>query len=147
MPRVPDDHDLAIAAFRHRLIAEALEADGEAIVTILKTQAGQPRTDPQGRAWTWSVRTLSRWLAAYRGGGFVALCPKRRRDQGALRAITPDVFARAQALRREKERSQHERPCGRGCLGPGSRHRDITPILTQEPGATARPKVSALLRP
>ena len=79
MPRVPDDHDLAIAAFRHRLIAEALEAEGEAIVAILTAQAGQPRTDPQGRARAWSVRTLSRWLAAYRGGGFVALDRKSTR--------------------------------------------------------------------
>ncbi len=102
MPRIPDDHDLAIAAFRHRLLAEALEAEGEAIVTILKAQAGQPRTDPHGRARAWSVRTLARWLAAYRRGGFLALCPKRRNDQGVLRAITPAVFARAQALRREK---------------------------------------------
>lgn len=102
MPRVPDDHDLAIAAFRHRLIAEALEADEEAISTILKAQAGQPRTDPEGRSRAWSVRTLTRWLAAYRDGGFLALCPKPRQDQGALRAITPEVFARAEALRREK---------------------------------------------
>ena len=102
MPRVPDDHDLAIAAFRHRFLAEALEADGEAIVTILQAQAGQLRTDPQGRSRAVSVRTLARWLTAYRGGGFLALCPKPRKDQGALRAITSEVFARAEALRREK---------------------------------------------
>jgi hypothetical protein len=40
VPRVPDDHDLAIAAFRHRFLADALEADGEAIGPILKAQAG-----------------------------------------------------------------------------------------------------------
>jgi len=102
VPRVPDDHDLALAAFRHHLIAEALEADGDALVTILKAQAGQPRTDPSGRARAVSVRTLARWLAAYRGGGFLALCPKRRQDRGTLRAIPPAVFARAQALRRQK---------------------------------------------
>jgi transposase InsO family protein len=102
VPRVPDDHDLALAAFRHHLIAEALEADGAALVTILKAQAGQPRTDPSGRARAVSVRTLARWLAAYRRGGLLALCPTRRQDHGALRAIPPEVFARAQALRREK---------------------------------------------
>jgi len=48
------------------------------------------------------VRTLGRWLAAYRRGGLLALCPQRRTDRGTLRAITPDVFARAQALRRQK---------------------------------------------
>jgi len=106
VPHVPDDHALAIAAFRHRLLAEALEAEGEAIVSILKAEAAQPRTDPQGRARTVSVRTLARWLAAYRRGGLLALCPTRRKDRGALRAIPPEVFGRAQALRREK----HARP-------------------------------------
>ena len=101
-PPVPDDHALAIAAFRHRCLVEALEADGEEILPILKAQARQPRTDPAGRARTVSVRTLARWLAAYRRGGLLALCPQRRTDQGSLRAITPDVFARAQALRRQK---------------------------------------------
>jgi len=104
--RVPDDHDLEIAAFRHRFLAEALEAEGEAIVPILTAQAGQPRTDPQGRARTVSVRTLTRWFIAYRRGGFLALCPQPRKDRGALRALTPEVFERAQALRREK----HARP-------------------------------------
>jgi putative transposase len=103
VPRVPDDHDLVIAAFRHRCLAEALEAEGEETrVRILNAQANQPRTDPQGRSRTVSVRTLVRWLAAYRRGGLLALVPKRRTDCGTLRAIPPDVFTRAQALRREK---------------------------------------------
>jgi hypothetical protein len=106
VPDIPDDHDLAIAAFRHRVLAEALDAERDELGTILRARAGQPRTDPEGRGRTVSVRTLVRWLAAYRRGGFLALCPKRRQDQGALRAIPPDVFARAQALRREK----HSRP-------------------------------------
>ncbi|MBI4241388.1 MAG: hypothetical protein HY613_06690, partial [Candidatus Rokubacteria bacterium] len=87
MPRMPDDHDLAIAAFRHRFLADALEAEDDAIATILTAQGRQPRSDPAGRTRTVSVRTLARWLAAYRRGGFLALCPKRRQDQGALRAI------------------------------------------------------------
>jgi putative transposase len=124
---LPDDRDLAIAAFRHRVLAEALEAEGDALATILKAQAGQPRTDPQGRARTWSVRTLARWLAAYRRGGLLALCPQRRKDQGTLRAIPADVFARAAALRRER---------------PARPTKTILDILVREqrrtPGAVAR---------
>jgi transposase InsO family protein len=101
-PPVPDDHALAIAAFRHRCLVEVLEANDEELAPLLKAQARQPRTDPAGRARTVSVRTLARWLAAYRRGGLLALCPQRRTDQGTLRAIPPDVFARAQALRRQK---------------------------------------------
>jgi hypothetical protein len=103
VPDPPADCRLAIAAFRVRCLAEALEADGtEATARILKAEARQPRTDPAGRTRTISVRTLARWLAAYRRGGFMALCPEPRKDRGMLRAIPPDVFARAQALRREK---------------------------------------------
>lgn len=101
-PHVPDDHALAIAAFRHRCLVEVLEADDEELFTILKAQARLPRTDPAGRTRTVSVRTLARWLAAYRRGGLLALCPRRRTDHGTLRAIPADVFARAQALRRQK---------------------------------------------
>jgi transposase InsO family protein len=101
-PPVPDDHALAIAAFRHRCLVAALEAEEEAILPILTAEARQARTDPAGRARMVSVRTLARWLAAYRRGGLLALCPQRRTDHGALRAIPPEVFARAQALRRQK---------------------------------------------
>jgi putative transposase len=101
-PHVPDDHALAIAAFRHRCLVAALEAEGEAILPILTAEARQVRTDPAGRPRTVSVRTLARWLAAYRRGGLLALCPRRRTDYGVLRAIPPEVWARAQALRRQK---------------------------------------------
>jgi putative transposase len=101
-PHVPDDHALAIAAFRHRCLVAALEADGAEIRSILKAEARQARTDPAGRARTVSVRTLARWLAGYRRGGLLALCPRRHTDQGTLRAIPPDVFARAHVLRRQK---------------------------------------------
>jgi transposase InsO family protein len=100
---VPDDRALEIAAFRHRCVAEALEVEDEVgWVRILTAQARERRTDPTGRTRTVSVRTLARWLAAYRRGGLLALCPRRRKDRGTLRAISPDVFARAQALRRER---------------------------------------------
>jgi putative transposase len=101
-PPVPDEHALAIAAFRHRCLVEVLEATDADLAPLLKAQARQPRTDPAGRVRTVSLRTLARWLAAYRRGGLLALCPQRRKDQGTLRAISPDVFARVQALRRQK---------------------------------------------
>ena len=103
MPHVPDDRALAIAAFRHRCLAEVLEVEADAErQRILTAQARERRTDPRGRLRTISVRTLARWLAAYRRGGLLALCPRPRKDRGTLRAIPLDVFARAQALRREQ---------------------------------------------
>jgi hypothetical protein len=51
--------------------------------------------------------------------------------QPARRAASrSDKDARAGS---DRERRQHERPCGRGCPAPGSRHRDITPILRRWP--------------
>jgi hypothetical protein len=100
---VPSDEDdaLATAAFRYRLIAEALEVSETAIARVLTTIAGRPHTDPRGETVRCSVRTLWRYLHAYRRGGLRALQPQRRRDRGQLRAVTPDVIERAVALRRE----------------------------------------------
>jgi len=100
---VPRDEDesLATAAFRYRLIAEALEVSDTAVARVLATIAGSTHTDPRGKAMRCSVRTLWRYLRAYRRGGLKALQPQRRRDRGRLRAVAPEVIARAVALRTE----------------------------------------------
>lgn len=51
-----------------------------------------------------SERTLRRWLAAYRAGGFDALIPKERKDKGSCRAIAPDVLTLAEECRKELPR-------------------------------------------
>lgn len=51
-----------------------------------------------------SDRTLRRWLAAYRQGGFDALMPKPRKDKGSCRAIASDVLKLAQECRQELPR-------------------------------------------
>ena len=51
-----------------------------------------------------SERTLRRWLAAYRTGGFDALIPKERKDKGVCRTITPDVLTLAEECRKELPR-------------------------------------------
>ncbi|KMO85577.1 integrase [Megasphaera cerevisiae DSM 20462] len=51
-----------------------------------------------------SERTLRRWLAAYRQGGFDALVPKERKDKGSCRAISPEVLALAEECRKELPR-------------------------------------------
>lgn len=101
MPGEEDDEALATAAFRYRLIAEALEVSDTAVARMLGRIAGSMHTDPRGKAVRCSVRTLWRYLSAYRRGGLKALEPRRRRDRGQLRAVCPDVVARAVALRNE----------------------------------------------
>lgn len=51
-----------------------------------------------------SERTLRRWLAAYRAGGFDALITKERKDKGTCKAIAPEVLALAEECRKELPR-------------------------------------------
>jgi putative transposase len=48
-----------------------------------------------------SARTLRRYVAAFRQGGFEALMPGERRDKGTCKAIPVDALALAAELRRE----------------------------------------------
>ena len=96
-----EDYPLAIAAFRHRLIAAALESDGKGVVAALKEAADRPHRNPEGENIRISMSTLWKWLAACRKGGILALRPKLRQDQGSLRAFPKAVLDAAVKLRRE----------------------------------------------
>jgi len=100
VPR-PDDHQLEIAAFRRRVIAEAIEANGEGVSEALTHAAIETWIDPAGQDTTRNIRTLWRWLRAWRRGGFLALCPAERKDRGQPRTLTAELFERAAKLRRE----------------------------------------------
>jgi putative transposase len=99
---VPDERALAHAAFRHRLIAEAIEAGREGVADALREAAARAHLDPRGRCVRVTVRTLWRWLAAYRRGGLLALCPHPRKDKGRPRVLDPRVLRQVEHLRREK---------------------------------------------
>lgn len=58
---------------------------------------------------TWSERsyaasTLEEWFYLYQKGGFAALKPRGRKDRGQIRALTPEVCARLEELRRQHPR-------------------------------------------
>lgn len=100
------DRGLEIAAFRYRLIADALELSGEeAVSVVLAGIAATTHSDPWGRPFQCKVRTLWRYLRAYRGGGLLSLRPHPRKDRGEVRALAVDVLTRAVALR-QKVRSR-----------------------------------------
>jgi putative transposase len=99
---VVDERSLQIAAFRHRLIAEAIEAEREELGEKLREAAARAHTDPRGHEVRPTVRTLWRWMSAYRRGGLLALCARVRRDKGNLRAFDEKLLERAAELRREK---------------------------------------------
>ncbi len=97
----PNDRSLEIAAFRHHLIATALEAEDEGLSAEIEVAASRTHRHPDGHELQISAATLWRWLALYRKGGFQALQPKVRQDRGALRAFPNAILERAVAIRRE----------------------------------------------
>jgi transposase InsO family protein len=101
-----DEDDLELAAFRHRVIAEILEADAGEISTAVRQAALRDYSAPGGQIVRPDVRTIWRWLSAYRRGGLTALCHRPRKDRGALRAFVPELLEQAIRLRREGKKRQ-----------------------------------------
>ena len=56
---------------------------------------------PHSHRRSLSVDTLLEWAKRYRQGGIDALAPQSRRDRGQARAITPQLAALIERLRRE----------------------------------------------
>lgn len=96
-----DDARLAKALFRYRLIADAITAPRGARAEILRKVAAEEHTDPSGQIVHVTVRTLERWIRAYKRDKLRGLTRRHRKDRGASRAITTAAIDRAVALRRE----------------------------------------------
>ena len=68
---------------------------------------GSPEWEKQNARWLLrcqgevSERTLRRYVAAFKQGGFDALLPKERKDKGVSKAISPEVLELAAQYRRE----------------------------------------------
>jgi putative transposase len=97
-----DRYAEAVAVHRFGVIAEAANdrlspADRGAVVRQI---ASRTYAHPDGNERRYSVATINRWLAAWRGGGLASLAPVRRTDTGALRAH-PELAEEAAALRLE----------------------------------------------
>jgi putative transposase len=83
-----------IALFRYGVIADLVHRPlGErGLLPLLKEKAARDYQIPGSRRHHVAEETLRDWLTAYRRGGFEALHPKPRADQGHSRAI-PQVLA------------------------------------------------------
>ena len=82
-----------IALFRYGLIAElAQRREGQkGLYPLLHEKAQRVYEIPGSRRTRVAAETLRDWLSAYRRGGFEALRPKPRRDQGRVRAIPQEI--------------------------------------------------------
>src|SRR6266487_1673467 len=92
-----------VALFRYGLIATlVLEqlSRGE-LMRRARELAALHYDIPVSERTTISVGTLLRWARRYRKGGLDALTPKRRKDRGVNRVISPQLAQLIERLKRE----------------------------------------------
>ncbi len=101
----PQDRQ-AIALFRYGLIADFihLPAGSRGLHARLREKAAADYSIPGSNRIRVAPETLRHWLKAWRRGGFDALCPKARADQGRSRALPQTL---ADALLSLKEEQPH----------------------------------------
>lgn len=127
----------AIANFRYGLIAPLVSRrlePGEQMA-LMRSITGHVYDTPEGGQKQYSLRTLERYVQAYRTGGWEALLPSVRADKLQSRDIPDDVLHKAIALKREQ---------------PGRSVRQIIAILELakfvEPGTVKESTLSKQLR-
>ncbi|MDO8568437.1 MAG: DDE-type integrase/transposase/recombinase, partial [Dehalococcoidales bacterium] len=124
----PDGYDrnTEIALFRYGLVAPVLHNPPPkgCLERALRDLAAPCYQSPSSACTRVSVTTLRRFLKAYRSGGFDALRPVPRDDLGSPRAFSPELLARAIALREEQ---------------PARTTRTLVDILARDPSLAAQP--------
>jgi transposase InsO family protein len=92
------------ALFRYGLIADLIHrAPGEQnLFPLLREKAERVYEIPGSRRTRVAAETIRDWLMAYRRGGFDALRPQPRRDQGLARAIPQGVADLLCQIKEEK---------------------------------------------
>jgi putative transposase len=88
-----DERRREVALFRYGLIADLvqLEPHHRGLYALLAKKAEQDCTIPGSLRRKVAPETLRGWLRAYRRGGFDALVPRVRADQGSSRSIPTHV--------------------------------------------------------
>jgi len=88
-----DERRREVALFRYGVIADLvhLEPHHRGLYALLTKKAEQEFTIPGSLRRHVAPETMRGWLRAYRRGGFDALIPRVRADQGCARSIPPQV--------------------------------------------------------
>lgn len=97
--------DLAhrVALFRYGLIAELLHLErGDGLYAKMREKAERTYEIPGTTRTRVAPDTIRDWLKLYRKGGFDALKPKVRSDQGQSRGIPPEMCDLLVALKEDK---------------------------------------------
>ncbi len=129
------DERQAIALFRYGVIADLVaETSHRGLYAKLEAKAAREYAIPGSLRRTVATETLRGWLRAYRRGGFDALLPRVRADQGSARAIPPavvDLLCQVKEdepklsvpLLLKKVREEHASEIGETVLAPSTVHR------------------------
>ena len=92
-----------VALFRYGLVADLLilPAGSHEITAGLRERAGRDHDIPGTSRTRVGEQTMRDWMRLYRSGGFDALIPKRRRDDGKPRQLTAEAAEALIAVKRE----------------------------------------------
>jgi transposase InsO family protein len=101
--RMNDDDRTQEALFRHAILGELLSRDlkwGQLRLSLAELSV-KTFEDYRGRRRRIAAKTLEEWYYKYRHGGFEALKPRPRNDQGRSRVLTPEMAELIVDLKRE----------------------------------------------
>ncbi len=100
------DQKQQVALFRYSVIAplETGAADCASNNEFYRLASKKTYPGPDGKPVTVGESTIEKWHRAYNKGGFDALLPQSRSDEGVSRKITPDLQAEIRFLLKEHPR-------------------------------------------
>lgn len=101
------DQKQKTALFRYSVIAPLETGNSDPSISnnaFFRQAAAKSYTDPEGKTVTVGASTIEKWHRAYKKGGFDALFPRTRKDEGASRKLGQDLQSRIRFLMKEHPR-------------------------------------------
>lgn len=101
------DQKQKVALFRYSVIAPLEAGTSDPSISnneFFRQAAAKTYTGPDGNPVTVGASTVEKWHHAYRKGGFDALFPQSRKDEGISRKLDPDLQSQIRFLLAEHPR-------------------------------------------
>ena len=101
------DQKQKTALFRYSVIAPLETGNSDPSISnnaFFRQAAAKSYTNPEGKTVTVGASTIEKWHRAYKKGGFDALFPQTRKDEGASRKLDQDLQSRIRFLMKEHPR-------------------------------------------
>ena len=101
------DQKQKTALFRYSIIAPLETGTGDPSISnneFFRRAAAKTYTDPDGKTVTVGASTIEKWHHAYKKGGFDALFPQSRKDEGESRKLDQDLQSQIRFLLKEHPR-------------------------------------------